>query len=297
MVYFLTNKILPNYTVDETEYLYPVQVGNYGRGVALELLEINHAYWILHNNDVKNITITTTCEEVTDDDIVVFYNCSNNIARSKIDFRRKYKKIQIVTDQPIIDGCDAYICYDPSVLHKDTTRKWFHILYPMPRGLKKCEPVWPPSNITCISPDYVTISPSVVKDNKYTIISDSYVNTGREHVLFHVRKPITFNESRGIHTRMKFPSHKTANRLYQAWYCNIPGVFSSNAAMNHITSNEYDFLIAENDDELNRQIDRLCTDEKLYMNMVANSKKRENENNYDVITEQWLSLIQYYETN
>ena len=297
MVYFLTNICLPNYQKDNTAYKYSHITPAYGRGVALELLEVNYAYWILHNNGIDNIRLVSSCNDVQDDDVVIFYNCTNNIARSKLDFHKSYKKIQIVTDQPVVDNCDGYVCYDPSIISRDVDREWFHVMYPLPVGLKKCKPTWPPTNITCISPDAVTLLSQVLDIKDVNIITDSYVNTGSEHVMFHLRKKLTFDESRGMQTRMKFPSHKTANRLYQSWFCNIPGIFSSNSAMDHIRHSEFDFLEANNLDELRYQINRLVTDKRLYFNMVDNCIERQNENNYNTITKQWRDIISHYENN
>ncbi|MBP02197.1 MAG: hypothetical protein CMM25_05270 [Rhodospirillaceae bacterium] len=289
MVYFLTNKILKNYIYDVSEYVYSNNSGKqYGHGIALELLEINYPYYILYNSDKNlDIRLITDCNDVTDTDVVIFYNCSNNIAKNKIDFKRPYKKIQIVTDQPLVEGCDSYISYDPTVLLIDNSRRWYHVMYPMPIGLKKCKPVWPPEKVVTISPGHMTIDNRV----KYDIIDDSFANNGDEDILFHVRKKLTYNHDIGLSSRMKFPSHKTANRLYQSWYCNVPGVFSTNPAMDYIRQSEYDFLEANCIEELDYNINRLQTDEKLFMKMVNNCKLRENENSHSVIVDQWLNIL------
>jgi len=296
MVYFLANNILPNYTLDNTLYKYNKSSNSaYGRGVALELLEINHAYWILHNNNVSEINITTSCDMLEPSDTLIFYNCSNNIAWEKIQSspNNNFKKIQIVTDQPIIDGCDAYICYDPSIVDRDLDREWFHVLYPLPIGLNKCEPSWPPVNIACIAPDLITVDKTILKNEQFTFIDDSYANRGDEHVLFHIRKSITFNESKGLVSRMKFPSHKTANRLYQSWFCNIPAILSPNPAMQYIKQSDLDFLEAHTNDELLYQVDCLVNDKDLYFAMVDNCKKRENEHNHNIIVSQWKQVLDF----
>jgi len=298
MVHFLTNKIIPNYLTDKSFYTYnnPSDTAH-GRGVSLELLEVNYPYWILYNHGVDNISISTVCDNVKEEDVVIFYNCTNNISKHKLDFTKPYKKIQIVTDRPAIKGCDGYICYDPSIVERDLSRDWYHVLYPMPIGLKKCKPSWPPVNITCISPDNVTVDPIIVKSDKYNIISDSYVNNGDEDVLFHIRKKLTFNECHGIQSRLKFPSHKTANRLYQSWTCNAPGIFSSNTAMEYIRESEYDYMIADTYDELNECVEQLCKDKDLFVNMIKNCYMRENENNFLKIVNQWLAVLNIYDTD
>ena len=67
--------------------------------------------------------------------------------------------------------------------------------------------------------------------------------------------------------------------------------------MDHIRHSEFDFLEANNLDELRYQINRLVTDKRLYFNMVDNCIERQNENNYNTITKQWRDIISHYENN
>jgi len=294
MVYFLTKIKLENYLTDPRSYTFQQHGFQYGFGIQLELLETNFPYYILKNASVKGISLTDNISQINPDDLVVFYNCCENKAVEQLD-GIECKRIQIVTDTPIIPNCDGYVSYDPSIPHRDknTSRQWFHVLYPMPIGLKKCKPSWPPTNISTISPGKMTTQRDV--PSQYNIIDDSYCNRGDEDVLFHVRKKITYNHKSGIVSRMKFPSHKTANRLYQSWYCNTPGIFSSNTAMDHIRETEFDFLMANDIDELNEQVTRLKTDRDLFQSMVDVCIRRQNENNYARITSQWLDVFDHYE--
>lgn len=294
MVYFLTHSILDNYRNKSAPYIYSENESSiFNRGRNLEALEINYPFWILYNNGISNIKLITSCEDITDSDVVVFYNCNDNRIADLLDFSRDYIKIQIVTDQPIIEGCSSYICYDESVVYKDTSRLWHHVMYPLPIGLKKCNPSWPPKQISCISPDKITIDNSIY--NTYNIIDNSYVNRGDEDILFHIRAPVTFNPHVGLSTRMKFPSHKTANRLYQSWYCNVPSILSSNPAMEFIRESELDFLRASNVDELHVCVNELQHDKDLFYSMIDNCKRRADENCYSVIVDQWLRIFEYYE--
>ena len=93
---------------------------------------------------------------------------------------------------------------------------------------------------------------------------------------------------------MKFPSHKTANRLFQAWFCGTPSVLSSNPAMEYIRESEYDFLEAKDLESLNYQIERLKEDRDLFYKIKNNSDKRSGENSYRNIADQWIKLIEYF---
>ena len=105
--------------------------------------------------------------------------------------------------------------------------------------------------------------------------------------MFHIRQKITYIPSEGLKSRMRFPSHKTPNRLYQSWYCNVPGIFSSNTSMDWIRKSELDFLEANSLDELDECVNRLINDKGLYNSMIQNCYKRQDENTYEEIVHQW----------
>ena len=291
MVYFVEEKKLNNYLFTPEDYIY-----NKTLGVgALQRLEVNYPFWILFNSGVVDIKLISPKEipKKNYNDVIVFYGGHESIVDPRI-LESKARKIQIVTDTPIIEACDAYITYDPSVVERDSFRRWFHVMYPLPIGIKRCNPSWPPENICCISPESASVKELKYK-KEYNFIEDSYSNKGDEDVFFHIRTDITKNLiHKGISSRMKFPSHKTANRLFQAWFCGVPSVLSSNPAMEYIKSSEYDFLEAKDLESLNYQIERLRGDRELFYKMKNNSDKRSKENSYRNITDQWIKVIEYF---
>ena len=276
MIYFLTDKRIPNYKDNTVPYTYNSDTRN------LELLETCYPFWILRNAGIEDIKLITNYNIPSAGDIVIFYNSSSN----NIKLNAQYKNIQIVTDTPLIEGCDGYVCYDPSIICRDVKHRWFHVMYPMPIGLKRCTPKWPPKIISCASPKSITLD-SNIKKSKYRIVTDSWSNIGDEDIMFHIRQKITYIPSEGLKSRMRFPSHKTPNRLYQSWYCNVPGIFSSNTSMDWIRKSELDFLEANSLDELDECVNRLINDKGLYNSMIQNCYKRQDENTYEEIVHQW----------
>tara|TARA_B100002019_G_scaffold198379_1_gene171880 strand:+ start:457 stop:1341 length:885 start_codon:yes stop_codon:yes gene_type:complete len=291
MIYFVTDNLIPNYIDDVRPYKYPTDKSFYGD--ALCSLETCYPYYILKNNkcnyDIQLITYKML-NIVDKDDTLIFY-LNKNYTDASIISQIECKSVQIVTDTPVIDNIDMYITYDPSVIEKDTTRCWRHVLYPLPIGFIKSKPTWPPTNITCISPDMYTSSKQERSD-KYTYVTDSYHNTGDEHILFHLRDPVIKHDSLSINKRMKFPSHKTANRLYQSWYAGVPGIFTPNPAMEYIRKSPYDYLSATTIEELEHNVNRLKNDEELYNHMTSICRSRADENNHDVIYKQWMLILE-----
>ena len=137
MVYFYTKIKLNNYIDSPEDYVYQKSQTQYGFGIHLELLETNYPYYILKNYGIDNIELVDTLDHVKPNDLVIFYNCCENKAKLQLE-AKECIKIQIVTDTPIIHGCDGYIAYDPSVLQDELcdqsrySRVWWHVMYPMP---------------------------------------------------------------------------------------------------------------------------------------------------------------------
>ena len=129
MVYFVEKKRLNNYLSTPEDYMYNKSLGL----EALQRLEVNYPFWILVNSGVVGVKLISPREipRKNCDDVIVFYGGHESIVDPRI-MESKAKKVQIVTDTPIIDGCDAYIAYDPSVVERDSSRKWFHVMYPLP---------------------------------------------------------------------------------------------------------------------------------------------------------------------
>ena len=289
MIYFITEKIIPNYKDDTTCYTFMNNMLKVGE--SLKYIETCYPYYILKNNNhdinIKLITFNDL-HLIKKSDWLVFYLNTHHTS-SEIIETLDCNKIQIVTDTPLINGMDIYITYDPSIL-EDKRYTWHHVMYPQPIGMTKCKPMWPPECITCISPANYTIQSGEYPED-YKFIIDSYHNTGAEHVLFHIREKIIMSHDIGLSSRLKYPSHKTANRLYQSWFCNIPGIFTANPAMKYIKRSDYDFIEVNDIDSLIYSVQRLKKDKNLYNKMVQNCIARENENTYCNINKQWISLL------
>jgi hypothetical protein len=291
MIYFVTDSLLPNYIDDVTPYKYPINGCFYG--VSLRSLETCYPYYILKNSgcDLEIQLITyDMLNMVNVNDVIVFYR-DKHYSDEYIINQINCTLVQIVTDTPVIDNVDMYITYDPSVIERDVSRRWWHVLYPLPIGLVKIKPTWPPTNITCVSPDMYTSSKQERSD-KYTYITNSYHNTGNEHIFFHLRDSIIKHDDLSLDNRMKFPSHKTANRLYQSWYAGAPGIFTPNPAMEYIKKTQYDYLSATTIEELEHNVNRLKNDKDLYHHMVSICRARADENSHDVIYKQWVSVLE-----
>lgn len=290
MIYFLTDKKIPNYRDCSDCYLF--QSKTLSRKEVLGYLETCYPYYILKNNDCPaDIQLITMGEshKIKPNDWLVFY-INSHYDSPKIIQQLNCKKIQIVTDTPIIKGIDIYITYDPSIYHKDKKFNWHHVMYPMPIGLKTCKPSWPPENIVCISPLKYTCADLLYGKN-YSFIQDSFHNNGNEDVLFHIREPLPMYHDVGIKSRLKYPSHKTANRLYQSWFCKAPGIYSPNPAMSFIRQSKYDFLEAKNLDQLDEAVQLLKKDKSFFNKMLEVCEQRKEENTYQNIYKQWMQLI------
>ena len=136
MIYFLTDRVFNNYTTHPEEYK-PIILGKYVYAANMS--------WILFNNGMSNVKQTTTDEHLTSDDVLFFhYDLRETVLKSK---NKSYKKVQILADRPFVDGCDLYAVYDLSLVDN---KKNFYLDEPMPVGLRKCNPLWPPVVYGCI---------------------------------------------------------------------------------------------------------------------------------------------------
>lgn len=286
MIIFLTGKKLRNYKTHPEDYNY----NDIDRHRVLDYIETNFPYWLLLNNNTPvRLIDNTELHIIKPNDVVIFHNSPYSITNEFLSI--KCKKIQIVTDKPVIEGCESYVCYDPTIISKDMMRVWDHVLYPLPIGYKKCTPQWPIKNISCMSTPStnacnIEILRKIFINLNITHQTESYLNTGDEHLFFHLRPILSIS--------MKLPSHKTANRVYQSWYANIPAILTPNAAISNIAENGKDYLAAYNMNHIIQHIRDIIKNESMYYKLCDRCNERENENNHDVILKQWVSALKKY---
>lgn len=302
---FLCDIPLSNYLTNPEEYAYL-----HGRHSST-----GYYYWILKNANVDNVSMVGPGDDLTKFDVIVFHYDN----KEYID-HGAYKTIQVVTDRPCVKGCDLYIAANenitsPRLSRESITRygienttntwidnkdQWVFIHYPPTHNIKKCDPMWPPVNYKFVGRRHTLIHE--LSDSKYIddmkalginiiIDNDNDNNVGDEHVYFCIRPVTARSKSTGLDNNSGRYGHKTANRLYQTWYMEVPGIFNASPEMMKLRDDELDFLIANDVDEFTTQAIRLREDKELYYNMVERCKKRQQNNPYadmSIVVNQWI---------
>jgi hypothetical protein len=88
------------------------------------------------------------------------------------------------------------------------------------------------------------------------------------------------------------PDSKPASKLYNAWIAGVPAILSPDSAFEDLFISEFDYLKAENVPEIIERLKQLMNDPALRKSMIENGKKRATEFNSEVITEDWIKIIQ-----
>ena len=309
-VYFLSYSVIDNYVANPEFYKTELKVCT----ERAENLEPAYHYWILKNSGIDNIHLVDNLDGVPAGSyVVVTHSVRDRLTEDK------HKYIQIVTDDPEIDNCYAYLTYDQSVIKKNRfydvckywsiyplKRKsnWDWIRLPLPVGITKCKPQWPPKTFVFLgspfslwadlkSENYIQ-SINERLDVKLKVVDDRWHNDGDEHVMFGFRPNNLFwsgfkldNGNYSVHRL----GHKTPNRLYQAWYMNIPSMFENNPAMMSVRKTDNDYLIHTSIEQFENNIIKLKTDEGLYNKMVSVAKQRQDENSYEAVVHQWIQIF------
>ena len=255
---FFCDLNLGNYLCNPDEYFYL-----HGRHSAT-----GYYYWILKNNSDIDVHMIHNQDQITDHDVIVFHYDN----RDQVKFFNGCK-IQIVTDRPCVPGCDIYVaanqCVTSNIYDAELVKiygivnilntwvedksKWRFIHYPPTHNVKKCTPVWPPVKFKFTGRESTNIpeimSIETIKECKkigvdlvFDFTGDS--NTGDEDVYFCIRESFYKGKTTNIQSNCGPGGHKTANRLYQSWFMNTPGIFNHSPEMYSIRESKYDYLIA-----------------------------------------------------
>jgi hypothetical protein len=286
---FLTDLDMPNYLVNSSYYKYrnpPLPFpGKY--------IHSNYLYWILKNNNIKNIKLLKTDKDINPDDILFFhYNF-----KDKINFNKDYVKLQIVSDKPRVDGINGYLSYDPTNKQEDE-----YILYePLPLGLSIKTPSFSPRRFHSNSavhwvPKYFSDKLLFQKHNiEISYEHNRHVSAIDFDVFFFMRDTACLEEKNNDGTKKhNIVLFKNASRLFQAWHMEVPSIFCNHSAMSYIKKSELDYLEANTKEEFIECCLRLKTDKDLFYAMIENAKKRKNEFNNSVMIEQINNILKSF---
>lgn len=271
MIYFLTDVLFDNYTKNPNQYL-PMIEGRHVYG--------SYLYWILFNQGMTGIEQIVDDKNVTSKDVLFFhFDVSNRMKKNG------YKKIQLRADRPMFPNCDLYATSHMSYVDNV---KSFYLDEPLPVGIRKCKPTFPPIVYGCCGRRN-TMHPTILNENFRDSMEKigiqiqcnfSVSNIGNEHVFFYLRSN---NKSLG-------PKH--CNRIYQSWYMNIPCIHDCYGnSININFDGGLDFLRISDVTEMEQKMVLLKKDESLYWNMVSFAKGHEDYNNNHKIKNQIDNIL------
>jgi hypothetical protein len=300
---FLCDLDLPNYKNDIEAYRYL-----HGRHSAT-----GYYYWMLRNHGM-DVHMVSPDDDLTKFDIIV-YHFDN---RDTINFNA-YKTVQVVTDRPYVKGTTLYVAANRGILEPvkdietikrygventlntwiEDKSRWHFIHYPPTFNIKKCKPVFPPRRFKFVGRNH-TMIPEILEQSfidkcrthNIDLIFDfeNDNNAGDEDVYFCVRRMSHLGGNTKLDCNSGKYGHRTANRLYQAWYMNTPGIFNMSPEMAGLRDSELDFLVANNKDEFLAQAIRLTKDKDLFYSMVEHCKTKTTDNPYydiQIVVQQW----------
>jgi len=182
-IVFYTDKITPNYL--ESPFFYKYRKGIFSFNG--KYIHSNYLYWILKNNNIKNVILTEDIKKVAPEDVLFFHYDF----KDEIPHKTEFKKVQIVSDRPKLDWADFYCINDPSRLNGE------YLLYePIPLGLEEKFPQFPPKTFHTNCAEFYL--PDEFKDIKeidklkrqgihLTFEHDKHVTTDNFDVFFFIR--------------------------------------------------------------------------------------------------------------
>lgn len=301
---FFTDYLLPNYLTDPDRYQYL-----HGKHSST-----GYYFWILKNNGVSNVSLITDSSTLNNYDVVVFHYDDK-------DCLRNYKgiKIQVVTDRPTVPNCNLYIAANQTFESKlasskvitkyglvntlntwvDDKEKWHFVHYPPTFGIKQCSPTFPPTNFKYVGRSHTNV-PEIYDQRFLTKCKQHGINLafdfendgneGTEDVYFCVRSLFCKSKATGKNNNSGKYGHRTANRLWQAWYMRTPGIFNLSPEMEILRTSPLDYLIADSAEELFEQCLKLKEDKDLFWSMIENGTTKDHINpysNYSIVVDQW----------
>lgn len=312
MIYFPTENPLPNYK--EFPSLYNTYQQFKGREVYS-----SYVYWILKNNGVKDIELVRNISNTTKEDIIMFH--FDNL--SSFCFNTPAKKIQFVSDKPLVTGCNLYLTSDLSVcnnldikfpiIQKKYNVNLQYFPEPLPVGLKKNNVNFPPKVAACmglyenIDKDLLYLIEykdaflyqylknkkidnkhiELIKDIKFVLYDKANNNKGDEDLFFFIR-----NKEAGFN----YAGFKHPNRLFVSFYCNTPGFYQTEPALSPHRKSEYDYVEIHTASDFVEKLFAYVRDEQYFLNILKHIKTRESENDELAVVKYFKTVIQQLKT-
>jgi hypothetical protein len=294
-IYFLAKQIGSNYLQEKQSYSRLCN-GNYNH--------IVYGYWVLRNelkdDSIQIFLVDKLPKNIDKKDIVVFHYETE----CQID-PTKYIAIQDIGDKPKTTGVQYFITHNTSM----TDSNHFYVGFPLPANIRKFNPVFPPSNFTCVGSKH-SINKDIMKeayikgcrdygvhlrfitDKNYADIDTDVFVFLRDKNLPNLRKDDgELLHPSSIWSPISGKTHRHANRIYQAWYMNTPCIHNRESSIENLVHSPYDILYAETPKELFQKMIFLRKDKDFFNKMVDNCKKRGEENSYKTIATQYITMF------
>lgn len=314
MIYFPTENILPNYKD------YPTLYNHYSTFKGKDVYS-SYVYWILKNNNIDNIELVGSLDKTTEGDLIFFH--FDNL--KAFNFNTSAKKVQFISDRPLVSGCSKYLSSDitvcneysgfasellPSfIIDKRYSVKINFFPEPLPCNLRKCKVQYPPKKAVCMGL-YDNIDKELLKlveDKKDLLLL--YKNTRKlSKDKFNILNNISFelyNESnankgdedifffiRNKESGYNYAGYKHPNRLFISFYCNVPGFYYGETVLRANRKSQFDYTeISDVYDFLDKLL-VYCTDEEVFLSILKQNKSRENDNTEAILVARFNQVIQ-----
>lgn len=314
MIYFPTKNILPNYRD------FPTLYNHYSTFKGRDVYS-SYIYWILKNNNIKNIKLVSELPSASREDTIFFHY--DNLGT--FNFNTLAKKIQFVSDRPLVNGCSFYLTSDITacnsfdkskllgsnfyILEKNYSVEMLYFPEPLPVNLKKCKVNYPPKKAVCMGlydnidkdllklmeekqffiDEYISNNKiskkniEFIKNINFELYNESNNNKGDEDIFFFIR-----NKESGFN----YAGYKHPNRLFISFFCNVPGFYYNEKVILANKKSDYDYIeISSAYDFVNKLI-QYSTNEDLFLKVLKQIKQRENENNEEAVVNAFKKITQ-----
>lgn len=314
MIYFPTENILPNYKD------YPTLYNHYSTFKGKDVYS-SYVYWILKNNNADNIELVGNLDKTTEGDLIFFH--FDNL--KAFNFNTSAKKVQFISDRPLVSGCSKYLSSDITVcneylrtasalLPSFTMDKRYSVEInffpePLPCNLRKCKVQYPPKKAVCMGL-YDNIDKELLKlIEEKTDLLLLYKNTRKlSKNKFNILNNISFelyNESntnkgdedafffiRNKESGYNYAGYKHPNRLFISFYCNVPGFYYGETVLRANRKSEFDYTEISNVYDFLDKLLVYCTDERVFLSILKQNKLRENDNTEAILVARFNQVIQ-----
>lgn len=314
MIYFPTENILPNYKD------YPTLYNHYSTFKGKDVYS-SYVYWILKNNNIDNIELVGSLDKTTEGDLIFFH--FDNL--KAFNFNTSAKKVQFISDRPLVSGCSKYLSSDitvcneypgfagelpPSfIIDKRYSVEINFFPEPLPCNLRKCKVQYPPKKAVCMGL-YDNIDKELLKlvEEKKDLLL-LYKNTRKlSKDKFNILNSISFelyNESnankgdedifffiRNRESGYNYAGYKHPNRLFISFHCNVPGFYYGETVLRANRKSRFDYTeISDVYDFLDKLL-VYCTDEEVFLSILKQNKLRENDNTEAILVARFNQVIQ-----